>query len=217
MKQYPHIQYYPKGIMGEPVYAFDKLDGSCMRAEWSKKRGWCKFGSRTQMIDENNQQFGMAIKLFKVQYADDLDQIFRKKEEYRNSQEFVVYFEYFGDKSFAGYHVEGDKMFVRLFDVDQYKRGIIPAREFVDNFSHLLIPKIIYIGNLNHDFIQRVKDNEFGLKEGVVCKGVRKTKGKDLIWMVKIKTADWLKRLKSLGDDKVALELAGEAKDEILA
>ena|ERR1041385_4988488 len=213
MKQYPHINYYPKGIIGAPVYAFDKLDGSNIRAEWSKKRGWYKFGSKTQMIDENNAQFGLAVKLFKSKYAEPLSLIFKGNENYRYAQAFVVYFEYFGPNSYFGYHPPEDisNMDVVLFDIDQYKRGLIPAREFVDNFGHLHIPRIIYIGNMNQDFIERVKNNEFNLKEGVICKGIRRTKGRDLVWMVKIKTSDWLDKLKGkFGEQELTKELNGE-------
>jgi hypothetical protein len=102
-------------------------------------------------------------------------------------------------------------MDVVLFDIDQYKRGLIPAREFVDNFGHLHIPRIIYIGNMNQDFIERVKNNEFNLKEGVICKGIRRTKGRDLVWMVKIKTSDWLDKLKGkFGEQELTKELNGE-------
>jgi hypothetical protein len=43
MKTYPSIS---RDIVGQPIYAFDKLDGSNIRAEWSKKNGFHKFGSR---------------------------------------------------------------------------------------------------------------------------------------------------------------------------
>lgn len=45
MKQYPTINYWNKGYFGESCYAFEKLDGSNIRAEWSKKQGWHKFGT----------------------------------------------------------------------------------------------------------------------------------------------------------------------------
>ncbi len=45
--------------------------------------------------------------------------------------------------------------------------------------------------------VQRVKANEFGLTEGVICKGVVKTKkGVDQIYSCKIKTDDWFERLR---------------------
>jgi hypothetical protein len=46
----------------------------------------------------------------------------------------------------------------------------------------------------------------YELKEGVIVKGVRKTKGKDEVWMAKIKSNLWLDRVKSKLGDKVLLE-----------
>ena len=43
MKQYPTI---PKTIQSIDIIAFDKLDGSNIRAEWNPKKGFYKFGSR---------------------------------------------------------------------------------------------------------------------------------------------------------------------------
>jgi len=45
MKSYPSIP--GKHTNGIPLTVFDKLDGSNIRAEWSKKRGFYKFGTRT--------------------------------------------------------------------------------------------------------------------------------------------------------------------------
>ena len=71
MKQYPHMHYFNKGIIGEYIYAFDKLDGSNIRAEWNPKRGFYKFGSRNSMIDEKSPHLGEAVVLFKKKYAND--------------------------------------------------------------------------------------------------------------------------------------------------
>ena len=63
MKEYPSIPN-SNGQSFEnlgSVHLFDKLDGSNLRMEGTKKRGWFKFGSRTQMIDETSEQFGAAI------------------------------------------------------------------------------------------------------------------------------------------------------------
>jgi hypothetical protein len=50
MYRYPEIDG-PSKAPHEHCLAFDKLDGSNMRFEWSPKRGWYKFGSRGQLID----------------------------------------------------------------------------------------------------------------------------------------------------------------------
>jgi len=208
MKQYDHIDYCnTKRLLHTPIYAFDKLDGSNMRFEWSKKRGWYKFGSRKQMIDENHEQFGQVIPMFLDKYGDGLDLIFRRDKNYRNFRSFIVFAEYFGPNSFAGFHQEGDPMELTLFDVNPIGKGFIEPREFVDNFGHLGIPEVIHIGNMTKGFVNDVKENKFNLVEGVVCKSTKKEKG-NRIWMTKVKTNEWMDRVKNtLGEEKYLEEL----------
>lgn len=53
MKQYPSINGQ---ISYEfPVYVWDKLDGSNIRAEWSKKNGFYKFGTRERLLDSTDK------------------------------------------------------------------------------------------------------------------------------------------------------------------
>lgn len=78
MKEYPSI---PKEIRTEtPIYAFDKLDGSNIRAEWSKKRGFYKFGSKTRLLGPDNKNLGESIGLIQNKYQDDLGSIFTKEK-----------------------------------------------------------------------------------------------------------------------------------------
>lgn len=203
MKQYPKIDYHNKGIWGSQVYAFDKLDGSNIRCEWSRKRGWYKFGSRNVMIDEKSEFFSDAIGLFLNKYGDDLDRIFRKK--YPNTQSFVTFSEYFGERSFAGYHFDEPKDMV-LFDVNAHRKGFIEPREFIREFGHLDIPKLVYQGIYNEELIQEVRNNTWELKEGVICKGTMKVKNGDQVWMTKIKTNDWLTMIKDKYGMKCLLE-----------
>jgi hypothetical protein len=197
MKSYQTIDYYGDN-WGLSVIAFDKLDGSSMRFEYSQKRGFYKFGSRNVMIDENHEQFGFAIKLFKDKYEEEITKVFKSKE-YRNTLSFVCFAELIGAKSAFGQHEFGNDNFdVVLFDVSAYKRGFIPPKQFVKDFGPLGIPRVVYEGNLNKEFVQRVKSNEFGLSEGVICKGVTQSKkGKDNIYYCKIKTDDWFARLRA--------------------
>jgi len=197
MKQYDHIDYCnTKRLLHTPIYAFDKLDGSNCRFEWSKKRGWYKFGSRKQMIDENHEQFGQVIPMFLDKYGDGLDLIFRRDKNYRNFRSFIVFAEYYGPNSFAGFHQEGDPMELTLFDVNPIGKGFIEPREFVDNFGHLGIPDVIHIGNMTNGFVNDVKQNKFNLVEGVVCKSTKKEKG-NRIWMTKVKTDEWMNKIKN--------------------
>ena len=207
MKQYDTIPYYGD-YWGLPVFAFDKLDGTSCRFEYSQKRGFYKFGTRKTMIDQNSEPFGFAIDLFLNKYGDPLSKIFKQKE-YRNVQSFVCFAELVGQKSAFGQHdFDNDTFDITLFDIHQYKRGLIPPKEFVKNFENVGIPKIVYSGNLNKDFISDVKNNIFQLSEGVICKGEIKTKKDKLqLYYCKVKTNDWLNRLKSLRPDLYADEL----------
>lgn len=203
MKQYPTINYWNKGYFGEYCYAFEKLDGSNIRAEWSKKQGWHKFGTRGQMIDATDRLFGEAVILFRETYADDLEKVF--KDKYREVKNFVVFMEYFGERSFAGWHHPEDKKQVVLFDVNQYKKGFIEPKEFIKYFGHLKTPRVIYEGSYNRNLVYDIKNSD--LHEGVVCKGVRKK----LVWMTKIKSNKWLDRLRELkGEIALMKEVNGD-------
>lgn len=206
MKSYHTIEYYGEN-WGLPIYAFDKPDGSNLRFEWSKKRGFYKFGSRNVLIDESHAQFGFAVKLFRDKYEEGLNRIFRTKD-FRDAQSFVCYAELVGTKSAFGQHDFGNDTFdILLFDVDQYKKGMIPPGEFIKTFGDLGIPRVVYTGNLNRELVMKVKANEFNLTEGVICKGKVKTrKGADQLYYCKIKTDDWFVRLRALGDEKLLRE-----------
>lgn len=212
MKTYPKIQYFNQGLFGEEIYAFNKFDGSNIRAEWSPKRGWYKFGTRNTMIDEKDLQFGGAITLFLDKYGDSLPKVFRENKSYKRIQSFVVFCEYFGEKSFAGRHVEGDIKDIILFDVDQYKHGFVTPKNFIEDFGHLHIPEVVYNGLYTMDFVQDIRENKYNLEEGVIVKGIFKTKNKkDEVWMVKVKTKEWLHKVKILHGEKYLLqELNGD-------
>ncbi len=214
MKSYDSIDYYGE-YWGLPIYAFDKLDGSNLRFEWSKKRGFYKFGTKKMMIDENHPDFGVGVKIFLEKYSESLSKIFTDKKEYRNVLSFVCFGEFLGTNSAFGKHNTDDTKDVILFDVSQYKRGFISPKEFIDNFSETGIPEVVYSGNLNKEFIQQVKNNDFnpGLTEGVICKGVTRTKkGQEQLYYCKVKTNDWFDRLRAQGDEKQIQEEVNQSQ-----
>jgi hypothetical protein len=194
MKSYPSIQHHGEDLYGRRVLAFDKLDGSNIRFEYSRKRGWYKFGSISELIHEKTPIYGEAVTIFLDKYGDDLARIFRK--EYPTIQNFVAFGEFVGENSFAGKHLENDVKDLVMFDISLYKKGFLAPREFVDKFSKLHIPELIYDGIYDDDFINSIKSST-SLKEGVICKGISKTKRDgETIWMSKIKTDDWLVRVR---------------------
>lgn len=213
MKAYPSIEYWNKGIMDAQVIAFDKLDGQNIRCEWSKNKGWYKFGTRTSMFDESDKQFGKVIPMFREKYSSSLEEIFKRNKNYRSTNNMTVFCEYVGENSFSGRHVSGDTMDLVLFDVapgDFTNNSFVEPKNFIKDFGSLHIPKVIYQGPMNQEFIQAVKEGKFDIKEGVMCKGVLQD-GTRRVWVVKIKTNAWLQKLKdTLGEAALKEELNGD-------
>lgn len=204
MKQYPEMQNSSKAPR-KTCYGFVKYDGSNLRFEWSKKRGWFKFGSRNLMIDETHPGFGPAIPLFKQKYGNDLEKVFKTEKDFRSIDKFTVFCEWFGAKSFAGQHEENDPKTLVLFDVNPNKKGFLGPKEFLDYFGHLDVAELIYQGNLNEPLIEAVRSSNFEyldfvskkpivteVPEGIICKG---DKGHDL-WMCKIKSQTYFDEIK---------------------
>jgi len=212
MKEYPHIEYWNHGLIGSPIIGFDKIDGSNIRCEWSQKRGFYKFGTRNQLIDERNENFGNVIPLFLNKYHEPLTRLFKSDKEFRNIKNFTVFSEYAGEHSCFGQHDSNDIMDIILFDVWQHQKGWVEPRTFVKKFGAFGIPKVVYEGNLNKSLVEAVRQNEFNLKEGIMGKGIRETKRVDQrVWSVKMKTNDWFERLRSRYGQKAVLdELEGD-------
>ena len=203
MKKYPKIEYI-KDIIGREGTIFDKLDGSNLRFEWNRKKGWFKFGTRNNLMDKDYLELGVGIEIFLNKYGEDLSKVFVDK--YKKVESFVVFGEFFGPNSFAGSHLKEDEKNVVLFDVNGYKKGFLPPDEFVQNFGHLDIPKIIHRGQITENIIESVKENHWNLSEGVIIKGLS---GKE-VWMTKVKTKDWLKRVREKFKEEDIKTLFGE-------
>ena len=204
MKSYPSItKDVRKDLI---VFAFGKLDGSNIRAEWNPKKGFYKFGSRNQLIDESSQQLGKAIPLIKEKYQEDLTRIFTKLK-YESA---ICFFEYYGPNSFAGAHSDKDNHTVTMFDVNPYKHGLLEPVEFMEYFGQLDVQKLLHMGIVTEDLFDKVKQSTLpGMPfEGVVCKAANDKKTKMPI-MFKIKSQAWLDKLKEFckGDDKLFQKL----------
>jgi hypothetical protein len=178
--------------LGKDAYSFYKYDGSNLRWEWNKKNGFYKFGTRKRMFDHTDEQFGDAVELFKNNYEEKISKIL--VDNYRQDK-VVIFTEYLGDKSFAGFHNKDDIKRLVLFDVHIIKRGIISPKDFLKLFGDLDF-SAEFLGNVrfNQQYIEEVRQNVDGkLNEGVVCKG---SSGHNL-WMSKIKTLSFLDKLKN--------------------
>jgi len=203
MKTYPTID---REVTNQPIYAFDKLDGNNIRAEWSRKNGFWKFGSRKRLVDESDELLGASKQCILDKYEDDLSKLFREQRW----QKAVAFFEYHGPQSFAGQHHEADEQTVTLFDVAGDKKGILEPRPFLKIFGHLDIAPLLYHGNANSEFVAEVEEGRLeGMTfEGVVCKGKHISPGRPL--MFKVKNRAWLEKLQAhcRGDEQLFKELA---------
>jgi len=201
MKTYPTI---PSEVQsGFHIIAFNKLDGSNIRAEWSKKKGFYKFGTRKRLLGEDEKPLGEAISLARNKYEKDLSDIFRKLR----CQNAICFLEFWGKRSAFGRHVV-EPHDITLFDVCLYKQGIMFPKEYLKNFGHLDIAQVLYQGPCNSEFVNSVREGtlENMGPEGVVCKAPG-THKKPL--MFKIKRNTWYERLREYcqGDEKLFNEL----------
>mgnify|MGYP001024059978 len=196
MKEYPSIEG-PNGDFGKPCIAFYKYDGSNLRFEWSPKKGWNKFGTRTRLFDKSDPVFGSAVDLFMATQAEGIERVIRDTKEFRNNERVTAYCEFFGPKSFAGIHdleIPNEPMELVLFDINLHKKGILGPREFVNHFGHLKTAQVVYEGNFNQTLIDAVRNRTLPVWEGVIAKG---GSGHDL-WMRKIKSNDYLDKLRAV-------------------
>jgi hypothetical protein len=197
MKSYHKLYYYNDDVIGKKCWAFDKLDGQNMRFEGTLKRGFYKFGSRNQMISEKDPDFGVGVNLFMEKYNDEILKILSTKIKDKGLK-FTAFAELVGPNSFCGKHHPDDKLDLILFDIWIFKSGWIHPINLIDDFGHLGIPNLIYNGELNSDLINNIQENKFNLTEGVIAKGDD--------FMVKIKTKEWLSKVKLKLGERFLLE-----------
>jgi len=200
-------------LLGEDVWAFNKLDGQNFRAKYvakgHDKKQFTLFGSRQTLVDENTEGFGDAVRYFKENYDEILKNIIAnnsgKKGIFNGVDEMIFVFEWYGDNSFAGFHQEGDKLRLALIDVFMKKKGYIEPRDFYEIFCEdyrILTPELIYHGKLTKEFITSIANNDWTkegcqyptVKEGVVCRNSSLLKGQRLP-KCKFKTKWWLDKL----------------------
>jgi len=201
MKSYPSIGKSTPGCWREfTAHVFDKLDGSNLRFEWSRKTGWYKYGTRKRLLDESDKVFGSAIGLFHRTLAKDIEEVLVRQGK-NACPSAVVFAEFWGPHSIAGFHKPDDDMRLTLIDVAPYKRGILGPAEFLDLFGHLDIPH--YFGKLewSGEFVRKVRAGELESVtfEGVVGKAIVRKK----LVMEKAKTQAWIDRVLEIhGHDK---------------
>lgn len=203
MEIYPSINNI---VINAPIFAFDKLDGSNIRAEWTRKNGFAKFGTRRRLLDPQEEVLGEAVGLILDNYAEELERIFRKKR----LMKATAFFEFYGANSFAGVHLPDEPHEVRLIEVHHYKEGIISPQEFLKDYaSRLPSAQLLYEGKANQQFVDAVHNGELeGMTfEGVVCKGGIDKRNRRI--MFKVKNRAWLQKLREVyrGDEQTISKL----------
>jgi hypothetical protein len=189
MKQYISITSTPR--YGTYAYGFDKLDGSNIRAEWEKKKGLWKFGSRRRLLGTDQDYIVDAENLIKEKYEEGLNRIFEKQRY----QRAIAFFEFYGKNSFAGFHVK-ESHEVTLIDVNPFQSGITNPDELENLYGPLGMAGLIFKGNFNHEVEEQIRSGTLpGITfEGVVFKMKSQHKQQNP-FMFKVKTRQWLKKL----------------------
>lgn len=195
MKQYPSIPSCSGQSFREipNAYIFDKLDGSNLRFEWSRKRGFYKSGTRHRMFDGSDPVFGGALSDFN-KISSGLHRV--ATDERWESAVFFV--EWYGTGSFAGYHTPGDTtMQCRLIDVSVHRHGFLSPRDYLDLFRG--VPQAAFLGRQNwtRGLLADVWDDKV---EGVTFEGVVAKAGSgddhDRV-MAKGKTRQWIEAVRA--------------------
>lgn len=199
MKEYPSIQ--TGCVRRFRAHVFDKIDGSNLRFEWTRKRGWFKWGTRNRLFDETDPVFGSAVALFHDGLAAPVADIAKAQRW----DKLVVFAEFHGPHSFAGIHLPEDPKSLTMFDASPLRKGILPPAKFLKLFGHLEIAKFLGIEDWNRDYADRVRRGEVeGVTfEGVVAKGVV---DRELV-MEKAKTRAWVEKVKALHTPEQAKQI----------
>lgn len=194
MKTYPSIP--TKINFKHDYYVFNKIDGSNIRAEWSDKRGFYKFGSRNQLLSEQQTALYPSIDIIKRKYEEELGKRFEELKMSRG----ICFFEYYGPNSFAGSHNDPvEDMDAVIIDVNPYKKGILPPEQFLEFCEGMETPDVLYKGKIDGDLIEQVRESEL---DGITLEGVViKAKEVKHNGMAKIKTRKWLDMLKEYCDN----------------
>ena len=182
--------------------AFEKYDGTNIHWVFVPQYGWTDFGTRRDTFPLTTvgiQQFEQAHpELTGVTTLWDQDHKLERhlSATYSHAKDIVVFTEYVGPNSFAGMHQPQDTMELVLFDVQVDGKLLFPEH-FVKSFSSFKVARVVFNGKYTGQLFVDVREGKFGVKEGVVLKGVANNE----VYMAKIKTNAYLKRLKDTFGD----------------
>ena len=178
--------------------AFDKIDGTCLHFVLEKSV-WKSFGTRRDefnLTSDGEAQFNSAhpelagaSKLWDSKF--ELGQFLWCKAKYQYANKIIVFAEYVGANSFAGQHKQDDPMQFVIFDI-QVDGKMLSPEVLLEDFKNFNLPKVIYKGKYSGQLVEDIRNGKYKVNEGSVIKG--EVDGK--VYMAKVKTNEYLKRLK---------------------
>jgi len=179
LEKFPKMLDYGREHGSLQCIAFEKYDGSNFGWRWDGQTFSKPFVRSGKSFDYYDPIAGPSLGIFDRELKSRLAQLLA------GVSEAIVFTEYYGPKTYAGNHVEGDEM--RLVPIDLWKKGLgfTPPDEFSKLFPET---RVVYRGKLSTQFVEDVRKGRLGVNEGVVCKGG--TWGS--VWYCKIKTDAWL-------------------------
>lgn len=188
---------------------FEKLDGTNMHFVFHRQGGdlQCYFQGtrrhRYSFSETEREEFATnhpdLVGAFHLETFIDLEHYINYNENFQHVNELILFTEWFGPNSFAGEHNPTDTMDTYLFDA-QVDGRMLPPEEFLYLFQDCPLPKpkVIYRGKYSGQLVEDIRKGKFPVKEGAVIKGF----ADDQVYMAKVKTNDYMEKLKiRFGDD----------------
>lgn len=200
MKEYWSIPHVAEKHLGREFVGFRKYDGSNLRFEWGRKRGYYKFGTRRRLFDRSDGCYGPAIPMFLERIGGAVESAVLAG--WPKAEGFVAYCEWYGPHTFAGQHDRAwlrvdanEPMQLRLLDVAVHRQSILSPAKYLDLFGpQPWAAEVVARGTLTGEVVESVRAGSLVDGEGVVFKG---GEGHSL-WMAKAKTESYLKRLREV-------------------
>lgn len=187
--RYPKIPG-PKDAPLKQCIGFVKLDGTNLSCPWRRGVGFGPISTRTHVVERDHTALGEAYAVFEG-IAEKLDRVLTKAVA---GDEARVFFEFLGPSSFAGLHRVGEQKRLVLIDVGVRigdDMAIMGPLEFLEAFngSGLDVAEVRYRVKFGGKLEGAIRDG--GGYEGIVFKGGHT----GAVWMAKVKTKEWERRL----------------------
>jgi hypothetical protein len=190
---YPKIPS-PENCPLKTCIAFEKYDGTNIHWKWDVDFGWVSFGTRRDTYDLDDTSFTIYHPGLEqvIQAFDPIKDKLAKCLSNKRIKEAIVFTEFFGQHSFAGSHNAGDEKSLIIIDA-MFDGMMLEPNLFLGELPKLPLARVVYRGKYNGNLIDDVRNGKYKVNEGVVCKGLVK----DQLYMTKIKTNAYMRRLKN--------------------